>query len=160
MLKTICKVMGIVVVVMVVLMAVCTMLLNSKSVHNRIVKEATSMLSEKFGTHVEIEDASVGIVSQEVNLHGLVIDDQQQRRMLQMDELTANLELWPLLRKKVVVNDLEVKGLDVNIVKPSKAEPANFQFVIDSLRPKGSLPLKAKRLPFLPKITKHMFLIQ
>ena len=73
---------GIILVVMVLLIAICTVLLNSKSVHNRIVREATSLLSKKLGTRVDIDSASVDIVSHDINLYGLVVDDQQQRKML------------------------------------------------------------------------------
>ena len=130
---------------MVLLIAICTVLLNSKSVHNRIVREATSLLSKKLGTRVDIDSASVDIVSHDINLYGLVIDDQQQRKMLQMERLSTNVELWQLLKKRVVVNDLEVKGLDVKIIKPSKDSLANFQFIVDSLRANGSSTSKTKK---------------
>ncbi len=135
--KKVGKVLGIVIAVVMLLMAMCTVLVNTKAVQSRIVNEAVVMISERIGTKVDIDSASVSLFSHSFNLYGLAVEDQKQRKLLQIDELSANVNLWPLLHNRVIVDDIEVKGLDVNIVRSMADSTTNFQFIVDSLKRKS-----------------------
>lgn len=111
-----------------------TVLVNMKSVQNRVMHKATEILSEKLMTHVEIDSVDISFIRQSVNLYGLQVDDRQQRRLLQLNRLSASMELLPLLHRQVVISEAEIDGMDALLLKPSADEPPNYQFLIDALK--------------------------
>ena len=58
------------------------------------------------------------------------------RKMLQVGEVWGSLRVLPLLRGKVVLKEGLISNVNAMLLKPSKEAPANYQFVIDSLKPK------------------------
>ncbi|MBQ3624954.1 MAG: hypothetical protein II950_05995 [Prevotella sp.] len=127
------KGLGIFSVVIVVLTAIGAYLLNTPAVQNYMMGKATGLLSEKLNTRVKVDSVSIDFWGYDVFLHGLTIEDQQHREMLDMDVLVADVDLWALLKKKVIVKRINIKGLNALLLKPSPDEPANYQFLIDSL---------------------------
>ncbi|MBQ2131232.1 MAG: hypothetical protein II431_07810, partial [Prevotella sp.] len=84
-----------------------TLLLNTKYVQNKLLVIATNLLSEKLETRVKADSISVNLFSQDIALYGLDIDDQQQRKMLQVGKLTATLGLESLTDGNVIVKEIE-----------------------------------------------------
>ena len=84
------------------LLILAVVLLNTEAVQQRIVNMATELLSEKLGTNVSIHHADINILGGYVNLHGVEIDDQQQRKMIQLEKLSVNLEMLPLLKNHII----------------------------------------------------------
>ena len=105
---------GIAVAVVVVVIA-AVVAVNIPSVRQRIMQQSVTMLSEKLNTRVALEKASFSIFGGYLNLYGVEIDDLQQRKMLQMKELTINLELQPLLQQCVVIEEITVDGLQARL---------------------------------------------
>jgi len=95
---------------------------------------ATTLLSEKLHTKVSIDSVYVGFFSHDIGLYGVDVEDQQQRKMLQMKRLSVDMNWLSLLKRQVVVEDLQVDDLSVILGKPSKDAPANYQFVIDAFK--------------------------
>ena len=126
--------MGITAAVMAVLMVVAAVLVNTPYVQNKLLRWATKALSEKLDTRISIDSVSVDIFGFDVSLYGVDIEDRQQRKMLQLQELSADIQFWPLLKKHIIVNSLEVSGLNALLLKPSAEEPGNWQFVIDAFK--------------------------
>ena len=140
MLRRLLKIIFIIILVLVVLMVAATFTLNSSYVQNRLMKYAVSALSEKLQTKVDIDSVSVDVASHNVRLHGLDIQDLQQRELLQIEELSADIQLIPLLSKDVEVSGVYVKGVKANIVKPADSL-ANYQFIIDAFKKDDSQKL-------------------
>ena len=128
------KVVAVVIVLAVVIVVCASLLLNSKAVQNRIMKRATQMLAEKLDTHVAIDSVYVDFMGQCVHLYGLAIDDREQREMLRAKELSADVKMLPLFRKRVVIGQASLSGVEALLLKPSSEDPANYQFVIDAFR--------------------------
>lgn len=124
---------GIAVAVVVVVIA-AVVAVNIPSVRQRIMQQSVTMLSEKLNTRVALEKASFSIFGGYLNLYGVEIDDLQQRKMLQMKELTINLELQPLLQQCVVIEEITVDGLQARLTKKTDSVPANYQFIIDAFK--------------------------
>lgn len=108
--------------------------LNIPSVRQHIMLQATVLLSEKLNTRVSMEQAEFSIFGGYVNLYGLEIDDQQQRKMLQIGKLSANVELRPLFDGRVVIEEIELSGLNAVLTKKTDSIPANYQFIIDAFK--------------------------
>lgn len=127
------KIIGGIVGGIILLLLVATLLLNTHAVQNKLLGIATQRLEEKLQTHVSIEDLSVNVFTQEVNLKGLEVEDQQQRKMLILDRLSVNVDLWKLLVKKFVISKADVEGVRARLFKPEDG-PANYQFIIDAFK--------------------------
>ena len=115
------------------LLLVATVLLNTHAVQNKLVGMATQRLEERLQTHVKIDDVSVNVFTQEVNLKGLEVEDQQQRKMLELERLSVNLDVTKLLARKLVISKADVEGVRARLLKPEDG-PANYQFIIDAFK--------------------------
>ena len=121
-------------ITLVVLVTGAFVALNIPSVRQRIMMQATVLLSEKLNTRVSMEQAELSIFGGYVNLYGLEIDDQQQRKMLQIGKLSANVALRPLFEQRVVIEEIEVSGLNALLTKKTDSTAANYQFIIDAFK--------------------------
>ena len=127
------KILGGIVGGIVLLLLVATVLLNTHAVQNKLVGMATQRLEERLQTHVKIDDVSVNVFTQEVNLKGLEVEDQQQRKMLELERLSVNLDVTKLLARKLVISKADVEGVRARLYKPEDG-PANYQFIIDAFK--------------------------
>ena len=132
--KTVLKVFGCVVAACLVLTAGTVILLNTDAFQNKMLKRVTSLLSEKLQTRVEIDSISIGLFSQNVNLYGLDVEDLQHRKMLQLDHLSVNVKLLPLLSNEVRITDASIDGIRAQLYKPKPDSAANYQLVIDAFK--------------------------
>ena len=121
-------------ITLVVLVTGAFVALNIPSVRQRIMMQATVLLSEKLNTRVSMEQAELSIFGGYVNLYGLEIDDLQQRKMLQIGKLSANVALRPLFEQRVVIEEIEVSGLNALLTKKTDSTAANYQFIIDAFK--------------------------
>ena len=133
-LRRILKTTGAIAVGAVVLLGGATLLLNTESVQNKILKKAVALLSQKLETEVEIDSISISALTQEISLYGIEIEDREEREMLKVGKISVNLELIRLLQHKIVIEKAEIAHAKALLLKPSKEEPANYQFVIDAFK--------------------------
>ena len=129
------------------LLLIITLIINFGPVQSKIVRKATEALQERIPTKVHIDKIQINLFSQAVSLHDVEVEDLQHRKMLQLDEVNADFKFLPLFRGKIVLKGGEANGLKALIVKPSKEEPANYQFLIDAFKKgnKGETKKKAKK---------------
>lgn len=129
------------------LLLIVTLIINFGPVQSKIVRKATEALQERIPTKVHIDKIQINLFSQAVSLHDVEVEDLQHRKMLQLDEVNADFKFLPLFRGKIVLKGGEANGLKALIVKPSKEEPANYQFLIDAFKKgnKGETKKKAKK---------------
>ena len=133
-LRRILKTTGGIAVGAVVLVGGATLLLNTESVQKKIQEKAVELLSQKLETKVEIDSISISALTQEISLYGIEIEDREEREMLKVGKISVNLELIRLLQHKIVIEKAEIAHAKALLLKPSKEEPANYQFVIDAFK--------------------------
>lgn len=133
--KTIFKILAWSIALVVALVLTAVLLLNTRAVQQHICRRATAMLSERLQARVGIDSIDVSLAHQNLRLFGLHIDDQQQRPLLTIAEAGVSMDLWALLKNRVVVHGLDMRGAHAQLLKPGKDEPANFQFLIDAFKP-------------------------
>ena len=143
--KTFLKVFGCVVAACLVLMCGAVFLLNTDTFQNKLIRHATQLLSEKLQTRVEIDSVSIGLFSQKVNLYGLDVEDLQHRKMFQLDHLSVNVKLLPLLHNEVRITNASIDGVRAQLYKPKPDSAANYQFVIDAFK-KDSTEVRDKEV--------------
>lgn len=134
MMRKFLKVFGCVVATCIVLMFGAVFLLNTDAFQNKLLRHATQLLSEKLHTRVEIDSVSIGLFSQNVNLYGLDVEDLQHRKMFQLDRLSVNVKLLPLLHNEVRITHASIDGIRAQLYKPKPDSAANYQFVIDTFK--------------------------
>ena len=117
------KIVGGLLAAIIVLLAIAFGAFHTDAVQNRLVENATQMLSDYLHTTVRIEKANVSFIDQGVRLYGVEIDDQQ---------------LLPLLHHEVSVSKAMIRGLEAHLYKPATDSDsvANYQFVIDAFKSK------------------------
>ena len=123
---------GLLATVLVILVAAALML-NRPSVQNKVLAYAVEQLQTKLHTKVKIDSVRINFLTFDVNLMGLDVEDRQQRKMLQADKLSVNLDFWQLLAKKLEIETADIEGLRARLYHP-KDSAANFQFVIDAFK--------------------------
>lgn len=94
------------------------------------------LLSEKLNTEVSVGRVYLGLPDNVV-IDDVLVYDQQHKKMLQSDRLTADVEIWSLIKdKKVRINSIGLYSMTVDIYKMAAdgTEPQkyNFQFVADA----------------------------
>ena len=131
--KFILKFVIIVVVLVVLLLTIATIVLNTQSVQDDLVKYATEQLELKLDTRVKIGHAGVNVFTQKVVLEGLEVDDQQHRKMLELGRLLVDVDVLKLIGKELEIEEVLLDGVKAKLYKPVDG-PANYQFVIDAFK--------------------------
>lgn len=135
------KILGGIVGVILLLLVVVALLLNSHTVQNKLKNYATEQLEEKLQTKVSIDDVSVNVFTQDVNLKGLEVEDQEHRKMLLLERLSVSVDIWKLLTNKLVVSKADIEGVKARLYKPEDG-PANYQFILDAFKSDKPKPKK------------------
>ena len=127
------KILGGIVASLFVLIIAAGLLLNTQSIQQKMLAYATNTLQEKLQTRVEIDSISINFLTFDVNLMGLDVEDLQQRKMLQADLLSVNVDLWALIGRKIKISDAEIEGVRARLYQPEDSA-ANYQFVLDAFK--------------------------
>ena len=124
------------------------LMLQTDSVQQRLLNYTTSLLSQELHTTVDIDKVSLSLKDRDVRLYGVTVEDLQQRKMLQVEELGVRMKLRPLLHRSLQLTEAKISGVDMLLYKPSPDSVANYQFVIDyfkSRKEKTAKPDTVKR---------------
>ncbi len=134
--KTFLKIAVGLVLTIIVLLGGATMLLNTPRFQQRLLVEATKLLSDHFSTKVTVDSVSVNLFTQRLSLHGISVDDQQGRQMLNLERLAVSLNLNGLRQRDIIVDEVETEHLRATLLKEKTDSVPNFQFLIDAFRKK------------------------
>jgi len=123
----------------VLLMVVGFIMLNTSSLQKKLLTETIELLEDKLQTDVEVDSVSFNLLTLDAKLYGLRVDDLQHRKMLQMEFLEADVELFSLLNGEVNVKEARVEGLMAELHKVPKDSlspdtVANYQFILDAFK--------------------------
>lgn len=132
--RRILKVAGGLAASIIVLASAAVITLHNKSVQKKILNKAVEALQQKLDTHVGIDSISINAFTQDIALFGIEIEDREQREMLKVERISVDLELMRLMQNKIVIEQAEMVNAKALLLKPSKDEPANYQFVIDAFK--------------------------
>jgi len=99
---------------------------------NIIVNKATSYVSDKTNTKVEIERLFITFAGN-VHLEGLFMEDQKGDTLVYSKNLEIDVPIWPIIRGKgIAVSKVEWEGLKANVIRLDSIQGYNFQFLIDA----------------------------
>ena len=127
------KILGGLVTLVVVLLVAVFLYVNSNSGQQRLLSYVTDLLQDKLETKVHIDSVSVKFSTMDIDLNGLDVEDQQQRKMLQAEHLAVKLDLKDLLLNKVDISSVKLSGIRARVYQP-KDSAANYQFIVDAFK--------------------------
>jgi len=130
-LKTILILLGVLLILIV--------LIQIEPVQNWAKGKATSWLSKKLNTKVEIDRLFIRFPSS-VLLEKVYIEDQQKDTLLYTGQLRVNINMWKLLSSEVSVNEIYLKQVTANINRNLPDTIFNFQFIVDAFASKEPQP--------------------
>ncbi|MFD2037380.1 translocation/assembly module TamB domain-containing protein [Belliella marina] len=105
-----------------------------------IVEKATSFLSEKTETKIEIERLFITFTGN-VSLEGLYVEDLGGDTLLYSNELEVGVGLWRFIRSgDLHISKLEWDGLKANVYRTEGSEKFNYDFLIDAFVTEPSEP--------------------
>ena len=120
------------------------LVISLPGIRARIAEEVADALSRTIGSRVEIRNIKIGLFNT-VTIDSLTIYDQQDKEMLRVGQLIGTVDLIPLLLDgKVSIANLRVFRSQASLYRESPGQPANYQFVIDSLAPKPGREAKTE----------------
>ncbi len=98
-------------------------------------ERVVQLLTDKLDTKIELDHIGIDLMTFDAQINGLVVEDRQQRKMLQLDHLMVDFNVMSyILRKEIYVREAAVRGLEANLLQESPDSAANFQFVIDAFK--------------------------
>ena len=128
-----------VVVIFVLVFLIVAGVIQIPSVQNKIVNYATTFVSNKTHTKVEIENVGISF-PKSVVLEGLFLEDLQHDTLLYVDKLKVNIVLKDLLFNRITVNNIELENLTANLYNTSTDSLFNYNFLLEAFSDTTSQP--------------------
>nr|MBP6663232.1 AsmA family protein [Paludibacter sp.] len=128
-----------VVVIFVLVFLIVAGVIQIPSVQNKIVNYATTFVSNKTHTKVEIENVGISF-PKSVVLEGLFLEDLQHDTLLYVDKLKVNIVFKDLLFNRITVNNIELENLTANLYNTSTDSLFNYNFLLEAFSDTTSQP--------------------
>lgn len=114
--------------------------INTPFVQNKAKDIAVDILADKLNTKVNVDYLEFSIDFGDVGLYGITVNDLANEELLRVDTLNASLSLLDLIRKKINIESVKIKGCNINAYKMNPDTATNFQFIIDAFAKKDNKP--------------------
>ena len=111
--------------------------INTPWAQEQLGNKVAEVVGEKLGTKVKVGRVDLGFLNRLI-LDDVVIYDQHNKQMVNVARMTAKIDLTPLALGKIVISSAQIFGAQLQLYKPDKDSPANYQFVLDSLASKDT----------------------
>jgi len=111
-------------------------------------------IGERIGTQVCVGRVDLGLLNR-VILDDVSILDQQNKQMLSISRLSANIDLLPLTEGKIRISSAQLFGAHGRFYQKDSLSKPNFQFVLDSLASKDTTSQKPLDLRINTFIIRH-----
>jgi hypothetical protein len=118
-------------------------LLHTAPVQNWAAKKITNFLSKEWKTEVEVKGISFSLFNK-LQLHELLIRDQQQDTLLFAGELKTNITDWFFLQSQVELKYIGLKDASIRLYRSDSIW--NYRF-LEQYFSGGSTPKKTKSRP-------------
>jgi hypothetical protein len=118
-----------VVFVFVLFFIIVAEIIQIPAVQTKIVHAATSFVSNKTHTRVEIQNVSISF-PKSVVIEGLFLEDLNKDTLIYAGKAKVNIVLKDLLVNKICVNNIELEDLNVNLYNTRIDSLFNYNFLI------------------------------
>lgn len=107
-------------------------MLNINKVQKFVVDKVTEYLSKKTDSKIEIGEIYIKFFNK-ISLKTIYLEDQNQQKLISIDEIVAKIDIIPLLSGRVELDKVELKHPTAHIEIDSTGK-TNFQFLIDAFK--------------------------
>lgn len=104
-------------------------LIRIPSVQNFLVQQVVSYLEKKIETPVKIERVSLDLPKLLV-LEGVYFEDQKKDTLLAGDQLKVDISLLKLLKNKIEINEIDLRGITAKIDRTLPDSSFNFDYIV------------------------------
>ena len=115
--------------VFVLLFLVVAGIIQIPAVQTKIVHAATSFVSNKTHTRVEIDHVSISF-PKSVVIEGLFLEDLNKDTLIYAGKAKVNIVLSDLLFNKISVNNIELENLNLNLYSSKTDSLFNYNFLL------------------------------
>ena len=113
----------------VILFLIIAALIQIPFIQNKIVNYATSFVSSKTNTKVEIKNISISF-PKSVVVDGLYLEDEQKDTLISAGITKINIALFDLFRNKITISTFNLEEATVNLHSTQKDPLFNYNFLI------------------------------
>lgn len=107
-------------------------LIRMPVIQNRIADYATSSVSSKTNTRVELNNIRISF-PESVIIEGVFLEDRQKDTLLYAGEIKVNIALWSLLSKKINIRNLSMTDIRLDVSRSPGDSLYNFHFLVSAL---------------------------
>ncbi len=123
-------------------------LIQIPAIQNKIVHYATSFVSNKTHTRVEIKNISISF-PKSVVIEGLFLDDLRKDTLLYAGRIKINIALYALISSKISISSVTLDGVNLNLYNTGIDSVFNYNFLLTafsdtSAKAKSSPPTTSK----------------
>ncbi len=119
-------------------------LLSIPSFQEKVKKIASEEVSVLLGGNLTIGNLTLRPFS-EVEMTGVTLESPDGDRCAGISEIAAGIDMWSLFAdRRIILNYVEIIGLDADIEQTHENGPLNIKFLIDALSPKDRNKPKTK----------------
>ena len=111
------------------LFLIITIVIQIPAVQNKIVHYATTFVSNKTHTRVEIKNVSISF-PKSVVIEGLYLEDLKKDTLLYAGNTKINIVLKDLLLNKICINNIELTDLNLNTYSTKTDSLLSYNFLI------------------------------
>ena len=115
--------------VFVLLFLVVAGIIQIPAVQTKIVHAATSFVSNKTHTRVEINHVSISF-PKSVVIEGLFLEDRNKDTLIYAGKAKVNIVLRDLLFNKICINNIDLENLNVNLYSTKTDSLFNYNFLL------------------------------
>ncbi|MDR1882746.1 MAG: translocation/assembly module TamB domain-containing protein [Prevotella sp.] len=114
-------------------------LLNTPAVQDHVKDLVVKELKAKLGTEAGI--GRLGFLPfNTVAIDSLYLYDRSNAKVLMADKVSAGVDIFALMKGKIVVTSVWLTGFEAHLSKDSPDAPLNIQYVIDAFKSKDNKP--------------------
>ena len=113
---------------MIIFLGLIYVLIQIPSVQTFITKKVTDQLSTQLGTEVSIEGVDIDFFKKIV-VEGVYLEDQQQDTLLYAEKLRADIGVFALFGKEIVLDEILLENAYINIYTIDDSATFNFAFI-------------------------------
>ncbi|NDV78222.1 translocation/assembly module TamB [Dysgonomonas sp. 511] len=116
-------------------------LLNVPAVQEYAKEQIEKELKSKLNTELGIGKLQFQPFST-IALDSVYLYDQSDERILLADRISADVDLFSLLKGKIVITSAWLSDFEIRLSKQTSDSPLNIQYIIDAFKPKDDKPSK------------------
>lgn len=122
-----------IVLVFVILFIILAVLIQIPSIQTKIVHTATSFVSDKTHTKVEINSVSISF-PKSVVISGIFLEDLNKDTLIYAQKAKINIALLDILFNKITVNSVLLEGLHLNLHNTETDSLFNYNFLLTAFK--------------------------